>query len=88
MLILLYKSLFVENYPNYMRNMFTPRSANYNLRGHHILSLSKPRTTAYGLHTFNYLAAKLWNSLPDGLRTCADLEEFKRKILRFVNFTI
>ena len=88
MLILLYKSLFVENYPNYMRNMFTPRSANYNLRGHHILSLSKPRTTAYGLHTFNYLAAKLWNSLPDGLRACADLEEFKRKILSFVNFNI
>ena len=64
--------------------MFTPRSTNYNLRGHHILSLSKPRTTVYSLHSLNYLAAKLWNSLSDGLRACDDLYEFKRKILSFV----
>ena len=43
--------------------MFTPRSTNFNLPGHHILSLSKPKTTVYSLHSFNYLAAKLWNSL-------------------------
>ena len=73
---------------SYMRIMFTPRSAYYNLRGHHILSLSKPRTTVYGLHSFNYLAAKLLNSLSDGLRACEDLFEFKRKILSFVNFNI
>ena len=69
-----------------MRNIFTPCFANYNLRGHYILSLSKPRTTAYGLHSFNYLAAKLYNSLSDGLRACVDLHEFKRKIISFVNF--
>ena len=73
---------------SYMRTMFTPLSAYYNLRGHHILSLSKPRTTMYGLHSFNYLAAKLLNSLSDGLRACEDLYEFKRKILSFVNFNI
>ena len=70
-----------------MRTMFTPRSAYYNLRGHHILSLSKP-TTVYGPHSFNYLAAKLLNSLSDGLRACEDLYEFRRKILSFVNFNI
>ena len=73
---------------SYVRTMFTPLSAYYNLRGHHILSLSKPRTTVYGLHSFNYLAAKLLNSLSDGLRACEDLYEFKRKILSFVNFNI
>ena len=30
---LLYKSLFVANYPGYMRDMFTRRSINYNLPG-------------------------------------------------------
>ena len=30
MLILLYKSLFLTNYPNYMKNMFTLRSTIYN----------------------------------------------------------
>ena len=68
--------------------MFTPRSTNYNLRGHHILSLSKPRTTVYSLHSFNYLAAKLWNFLFDGRRACEYLYEFKRKIFSFVNFNI
>ena len=73
---------------SYMRTMFTPRSPYYNLRGRHILLLSKPRTTVYGLHSFNYLAAKLLNSRSDGLRACKDLYEFKRKILSFANFNI
>ena len=73
---------------SYMRTMLTPRSANYNLYGHHILWLSKPRTTVYGLHYFNYLAAKLWNFLPDDRRACEDWYEFKRRILSLVNFNI
>ena len=68
--------------------MFTPRSTNYNLRDRHILSVSQPRTTVYGLYSFNYLAAKLWNFLSDGLRACEDLYEFEKKILSFVNFNI
>ena len=68
--------------------MFTPRSTNYNLRDRHILSVSQPRTKVYGLYSFNYLAAKLWNSLSDGLRACEDLYEFEGKILSLVNFNI
>ena len=49
MLILLYESLFLTNYPNYMKNMFTRRSTIYNLRGNYILTLCMPKTTTYGL---------------------------------------
>ena len=52
----------------------------------YILSLPKPRTTTYGLHSFAYLAAKLWNSFRDDLRTCDQLNEFKRKILSYIIF--
>ena len=68
MLILLYKSLFLTNYPIYMKNMFTLRSTIYNLRGNYILTLPVRKTTTYG-RSFFYHAANQWNSLPDFLRT-------------------
>ena len=79
MLILLYKSLFLTNYPNYMKNMFTLRSTIYNLRGNYILTLRMPKTTTYGLRSFSYHAANQWNSLPDFLRT-ASFNDFKKVI--------
>ena len=88
MLILLHKSLFLENYPNHMKHMFTSRPVNYNLRGSNISSLSKPRTTTYGLHSFSYLSAKLWNSLLDDWRTCVQYHEFKKKIFSLDNFSV
>jgi len=80
MLTVLYKSLFVTDYPNYMRDMFTLHAVNYNLRGNYILSLPKPRTKAYGLNSFRYHSAKLWNALPEALRTCKDFDKFKRNV--------
>ena len=86
MLIVLYKSLFVTDYPNYMRGMFTLRAVNYNLRGNYILSLPKARTTTFGLNSLRYHCAKLWNALPEALRTCKDFNEFKRNIQNFYQF--
>ena len=51
-LILVYKSLYFKEYPTYTRNMFTVRHRTYNLCGTHILTLSKPRTTTSGPHSF------------------------------------
>ena len=78
--------MFVNNYPSYMKDMFTLRSVRYNLRGNYILSLPKPKTTTYGLHSFSYLSAKMWNSLSDDLRTCDQFYEFKRKIISLAKF--
>ena len=41
-----------------MKNMFSLRSSSYDLRGNYILSLSKPKTTTYGLNSFSYFSAK------------------------------
>ena len=71
-----------------MRDMFTLRAVNYNLRGNYILSLPKPRTTTYGLNSFRYHSAKLWNALTEALRTCKDFDEFKRNVETFINFNI
>ena len=45
--------------------MFTVRTSSYNLRGNYILDPPNAKTTAYGLHSFSYLASKMWNSVPD-----------------------
>ena len=85
-MITLYKSLFFTNYPVYLKDMCTIRSSSYNLRGNHILALLNPKTTTYGLHSFSYLASKIWNSLPDTYKTLNFLE-LKKEILRYEAFT-
>ena len=88
-LILVYKSLFFNEYPTYMRNMFTVRYTNYNLRRTHMLTLNKPRTTTYGLHYFSYFSAQQWNDLPDELRgsTFNDFKPTCRVWIRLLVFT-
>ena len=81
-MIILYKSLFFTYYPVYLRDMLTVRTSSYNLRGNYILDLPKAKTTTYGLHSFSYLASKIWNSLPDTYRT-SNFIQFKQKILQY-----
>ena len=69
LLIILYKSLFFNRYPGYLRDMFSLRATSYSLRGNYIFSIPSARSTTYGLHSFSYMASKLWNSLPDSFRT-------------------
>ena len=85
-LIILYKSLFFTCYPGYLRNMFSLRSVSYSLRGNYVLSLPSTKSSTYGLHSFSYMASKLWNSLPDSLRM-SEFPNFKRKILQYDSFS-
>ena len=77
-MITLYKSLFFMNYPGYLKDMFTVWSSSYNLRGNHIPAFPNPKTTTYGLHSFSYLASKIWNSLQDTYKTL-NFPEFKQE---------
>ena len=49
--------------------MFTVCHTTYNLCGTHMLTISKPRTTTYGLHYFSYFSVERWNDLPYELTT-------------------
>ena len=64
--------------------MITIRTSKYSLRGTNILTLPKPNTTTYGLNSFQYFAAKTWNSLPESIRTESSFNEFKNKLLTFL----
>ena len=66
-----YKAIHGYKIPRGIRELLHERSTNYNLRGKHILELPKVNTTTYGLKSWRYTAAKIWNSFPDQFRAAA-----------------
>ena len=83
-----YKAVYGYKVPSGMGEPLHERSTNYNLRGKHILELPKVNTTTYGLKSWRYTAAKIWNALPDQFRA-ANIGTFKNLMskLDFSNFT-
>ena len=59
-------------------------------RGKHILELPKVNTNTYGLKSWHYTAAKIWNTLPDQFRAAYKIGTFKNlmSMLDFSNFTL
>ena len=53
---------YVNYYPEYLKKLLAVRLSIYNVKGTDTLSLPKPVTTMYGLHSVKYCAVKLWNS--------------------------
>ena len=83
MLIIIFKCLHLEQYPQYLKELLSLRSIDYSMRGTDILSLPRPVTTFYGLNSFSYTAVKVWNALPDKLRTLSSLHDFSLTIRRY-----
>ena len=66
--------------PKFMGEIFVEKNIQINLRGKNHLSVSIPRTRAYGMKTIRYMGHKLWQSLPLDIKESHTLTEFKRKI--------
>ena len=85
MLITIYKCLNYDNFPKYLKDLFTLRQSEYPFRKMDILSLCKPVITTYGIHSFCYFASKNWNSLPNNVRPQSTLTNFTR-LLKTISF--
>ena len=85
MLITIHKCIHINFYPAYLKDLLTLRSMVYSPRGTDILSLCRPASTSYGLHSFKHFACKTWNSLPETIRTESTLAGFKR-LIRTISF--
>ena len=70
-----YKAIHGYKVPRGTGELLHERSTNYNLRGKLILELPKVNTTTYGLKSWRYTAAKIWNALLDQFRA-AELEVY------------
>ena len=54
------------------------KQSNYNFRRENQASLPAVKSTRYGLRSFRYEAALIWNSLPNDLRLTESFPQFKR----------
>ena len=68
--------------PGYLSDLFVVRNNVKCLRGTNKLLVVVPRkkTTNFGLKSTTFIGAKVWNSLPDKLRSMKILKEFKEAV--------
>ena len=76
-----YKLLNNNNTPESLRGLLERRNSTYNLRGKDVLNLPKPNTTTYGLKSWRYQAAKLWNALPQTAKTATNYKAFRKGLI-------
>ena len=70
-------------YFKHIKVLLNLRSTFYSLKGTDIVSLCKPVSTSYGLHSFKYFESIIWKSLSENFRTAPSLSGFKRLVKKF-----
>lgn len=64
--------------PEYIKDLITIKNASYNFRNENQATVPQVRSTRYGLRSFRYEAARIWNSLPNELRKAESYPQFRR----------
>ena len=66
--------------PEHISDLFAVRNNVKNLRGTNKLVVPRKNTTTFGLKSTSIIGAKVWNSLPDELRSTTILKEFRNAV--------
>ena len=84
-LLTVYKSLN-DLAPDYLSALIDVRRPTRSLRSSDKLLLNVPKinTVTYGQRAFSYVAATLWNSIPDNIRNSVTVEIFKTRLKTFL----
>ncbi len=69
-----FKSL---NNANFMNKMFQVKYITHDLRDSNMLYHLKFNKIPYGKKTFSYYGTHIWNSLPNNVKQCTNLDNFK-----------
>ena len=64
--------------PSYLFNLLQEKEHTHNLRSDRNVNQPKCNTVSYGTNSFMYKGAKIWNNLPNELKNCISLEQFKK----------
>ena len=78
MLSTVFRAIGNGNVPSSISELLTARNSNYNLRDDAILKLPKVNSTKYGIKSWRYQAARLWNTISNNLRNIDTYRSFKR----------
>ena len=66
--------------PSFMREIFVQKDITQNLRNNLPMRIPKARTSSYRIESLSFLGCKLWNKLPDDVKSIKNLASFKRQI--------
>ena len=76
---------FIHGYlPSVMENIFKLNDNQYNLRSGLSLQSRNMKTVKYGENSISYLAPKIWNLVPENIKSCPTVESFKNKIKSWI----
>ena len=75
----IYKTLHCLN-PQYMKQLFQLNKSKYSSRRPLDLIVPRVNQTHYGLRSIRYEGAKIWNHLPNSIKSAENLDAFKRLI--------
>ena len=53
-----------ERSPEYIQNLVSIKDSTYTFRNERTAEIPRGKTTRYGLKSFRFEAARIWNSLP------------------------
>ena len=66
--------------PGYVSDLFVVRNNVRCLRDTNKLVVPRKKTTNFGLKSTTFIGSKVWDSLPDKLRSMKILKEFKKAV--------
>ncbi len=69
--------------PIYIRDLFEEKDEMYNLRSSVSLKQPKCNTVTYGVNSFRYRDAKIWNDLPNKIKNSITFAESKNQIQKW-----
>ena len=64
--------------PEYIKDLITIQNSSYDFRRENQASIPQVKSTRYGLSSFRYEAARIWNCLPNDLRKAESFPQFGR----------
>ena len=80
------RNLALESYkiinkegPKFLHELVNLKHCNYSFR-YNIADIPNVKTSRYGINSFRYTAAKLWNDLPDNIRKASSFGMFRSMI--------
>jgi hypothetical protein len=82
LVIYVYKCIFLKS-PKYLHDIFSIKCTPYEMRSSVILEQPKVNTVNNGLLSFSYHGAKLWNQLPNEIKSIPTFMKFKRMVMKY-----
>ena len=81
----IFKAIQFETMPQNIRGLFQMRNTERNLRGSWKLVIPYINLTTYGLHSFRFTSANMWNKLTEDLRSLTSLPSSELKYAKFLS---